>query len=368
MRLFQCQVCGQLLYFENTACQHCGHRVGYIPSRFALRAIEPSGSAWREVRGRGETGLRLCANAEIAECNWLVPENADTPFCAACRHNRTIPDLSMPENLAPWRVLEAAKRRLFYTLMRLGLPLATRMQNPQAGLAIDVLAETRSEPHVLTGHDEGLITIALKEGDEAERARRRTQLGELYRTPLGHFRHEIGHYYWDRLVRDGGWLDAYRGIFGDERADYAAALQAHYSRTDDGSWRQNFVSLYASSHPWEDFAETWAHYLHIVDTLEMAGAFGIAIHPALAQDPALQADIDIDPYGAADMKTVLEFWLPLTYAVNSLNRAMGQADLYPFVLTPAVVEKLDFVHRLVRQFGQLPAPEASQMAEPLVMT
>jgi hypothetical protein len=347
MRLFQCQVCGNLLYFENTACQCCGHRVGYMPRRFALRAIEPAGDAWREARG---TSLiwRLCANAESAACNWLVADDEGTAFCAACRHNRTIPDLAVAENLAPWRVLEAAKRRLFYTLIRLGLPLETRGQNPAHGLAFDFLAETPAVPHVLTGHEDGVITIALKEGDGAERERMRAQMGELYRTPLGHFRHEIGHYYWDILVRDGGRLDDFRALFGDERADYAAALAEHYNRADDGSWRAHHVSLYASSHPWEDFAETWAHYLHIVDTLEMAGAFGIAIHPALARDPALQADIDIDPYGAADMTKILEFWLPLTYAVNSLNRAMGQPDLYPFVLTPAVVEKLGFVHGLVR--------------------
>jgi hypothetical protein len=363
MRLFQCQVCGQLLYFENTACQRCGRRVGYIPNRFALRAVEPDDGAWREAGGRQDTRLRLCANADAALCNWLVEEGSDTPYCAACRHNRVIPDLDVAENVPPWRALEAAKRRLFYTLMRLGLPLATRAQDPNHGLAFDFLAETWTAPHVLTGHDEGLITIALKEGDEAERARTRAQMGELYRTPLGHFRHEIGHYYWDLLVRDGGRIDAFRDLFGDERVDYAAALQAHYNRDDDGAWRDHYVSLYASSHPWEDFAETWAHYLHIVDTLEMAGAFGIAIHPAMAQDPALQADIDIDPYRASDMTTILEFWLPLTYAVNSLNRAMGQSDLYPFVLTPQVVRKLDFVHHLVRQRGMR---DAAQEKAPLV--
>jgi hypothetical protein len=347
MRLFQCQVCNNLLYFENTACQCCGHRVGYMPRRFALRAIEPSSDAWREAPG-GDLVWRLCANAQTADCNWLVADDEFTPFCAACRHNRTIPDLDFADNLPPWRVLEAAKRRLFYTLMRLGLPIATRAEDPTHGLAFDFLAETRAAPHVLTGHEDGLITIALKEGDGAERERMRAQMGELYRTPLGHFRHEIGHYYWDILVRDGGRVGEFRALFGDERADYAAALAAHYRRSDDGNWRERHVSLYASSHPWEDFAETWAHYLHIVDTLEMAGAFGIAIHPKLARDPALQADIDIDPYGAADMTTILEYWLPLTYAVNSLNRAMGQPDLYPFVLTPLVVDKLSFVHCLVR--------------------
>jgi hypothetical protein len=350
MRLFQCQVCGQLLYFENTVCERCGHRVGYVPGRFSLRAVEPDGVGWREADSGGPR-LLLCGNAQAAECNWLVPADEDEAFCAACRHNRVIPDLSVPANVASWRVLEAAKRRLFYTLMRLGLTPETQAQDPQRGLAFDFLAETPAAPHVLTGHEDGLITIALKEADEAERARMRLQMGELYRTPLGHFRHETGHYYWDRLVRDAGRLDAFRAVFGDERADYAAALRAHYNRYDDGSWREAYVSLYAGSHPWEDFAETWAHYLHIVDTLEMAGAFGIAIRPALAEDTALRAEIDFDPYAASGMAAILRAWLPLTYAVNSLNRAMGQADLYPFVLTQGVVRKLEFVHLLVRQAG-----------------
>ncbi len=351
MRLFKCQCCEQLLYFENHQCERCGHRLGYEPSRLTMLALEADGDDWREAGITNGPRYRVCANADPVYCNWLVPADSETPYCVACRHNRTVPDLNFPENIPPWRALEAAKRRLFYALMRLNLPLRTRSEDPVHGLAFDFLAESAAKPHVLTGHEDGLITIALKEGDEAERERTRIQMGELYRTPLGHFRHEIGHHFWDLLVRDGGQLDGFRELFGDERADYASALQAHYNRQDDGSWRHNFVSLYASSHPWEDFAETWAHFLHILDTMEMAGAFGIAIHPRLARDPGLQADIDFDPYVTAEMSDILEGWLPLTYAVNSLNRTMGQPDLYPFVLTPSVVRKLAFIHCLVRRGG-----------------
>ncbi len=386
MRLFKCQCCEQLLYFENTSCERCGHRLGYDPARFTLRAMEPDGNDWREAGVDGAfasdapafdvpafdvPAFRFCANAERIGCNWLVETGSATPFCAACRHNHIIPDLHLPENLPPWRALEAAKRRLFYSLMRLRLPLRTRAEDPAHGLAFDFLAETSAAPHVLTGHENGLITIALKEGDDAERERVRQQMGELYRTPLGHFRHEVGHHFWDLLVRDGGALEAFRALFGDEREDYAAALQAHYARGDDGAWRDSFVSLYASSHPWEDFAETWAHYLHIVDTLEMAQAFGIEIHPLLAHDPALQTEIRQDPYMAAQngagMDAILQAWLPLTYAVNSLNRTMGQPDLYPFVLNPPVVEKLGFIHRLMggdinRQAGAA-APERAALQD-----
>jgi hypothetical protein len=347
MRLFTCQNCSQLLYFENSACTRCHATLGYMPHDFTMRAIEPDGDFWRELNSDAPERYVLCANSADAGCNWLVPANDASRFCVACQHNHTIPDLSVPENVTPWRILEAAKRRLFYGLMRLCLPLTTRVEDPAHGLAFDFPAEAASGPKVMTGHDNGLITIALKEGDDAERQRMQKQMGELYRTPLGHFRHEIGHYYWDVLVRDGGRLDAFRALFGDERADYAAALQAHYARGDDGSWRESFVSLYASSHPWEDFAETWAHYMHIIDTLEMAGAFGVVVNPGLARDPGMRAEVDFDPYRAADMQAVVDTWLPLTYAVNSLNRAMGQPDLYPFILPQPVMAKLDFIHGLM---------------------
>jgi hypothetical protein len=349
MRLFKCPFCGQMLYFENTRCENCGHTLGYDPVTACMRALEQDGAAWTDAAGAEPAGTwRFCANAGQEACNWLIPAESDATYCTACRHNHMIPDLTQTENLLRWRALEAAKHRLFYTLLRLDLPLATRAEDPVHGLAFDFLAETPAQPKVLTGHDDGLITIALKEGDDAERERMREQMGELYRTPLGHFRHEVGHHYWDLLVRDTPFLEPFRALFGDEREDYAEALRKHYSRTPLPGWQENFVSIYATSHAWEDFAETWAHYLHIVDTLEMASSFGISIHPRLTRDPVLQAEIDFDAYREQDMAVIVDAWLPLAFAVNSLNRSMGQPDLYPFVLSPRVVEKLGFIHDLVR--------------------
>jgi hypothetical protein len=349
MRLFKCPSCGQMLYFENVRCENCGHTLGYDSATSCMRALEQDGELWGDADGQ----WRFCTNAGQQACNWLIPADSTDTLCAACRHNHVIPDLSAPENLTRWRALESAKHRLFYTLMRLGLPLATRTEDPDHGLAFDFLAETPAQPKVLTGHDDGLITIALKEGDDTERERMREQMGEVYRTPLGHFRHEVGHHYWDLLVRDTAFLEPFRALFGDERADYAEALKAHYARTQKVGWQEYFVSVYATSHPWEDFAETWAHYLHIVDTLEMAASFGVSIHPKLTRDPVLQADIAFDPYVEEDMAVIVDAWLPLAFAVNSLNRSMGHADLYPFVLSPAVIKKLGFVHDLVR--GRVPA-------------
>ncbi len=343
MRLFKCPACAQLLYFENTRCVQCGHRLGYDPAAFMLRALEEDGELWSDPAG----GWKFCANAGQDACNWLLPSNWTENYCLACRHNHIIPDLADPDHVSAWRALESAKHRLFYALTRLKLPLATRTEDPDHGLAFDFLAETPAQPRVLTGHDDGLITIALKEGNDVERERMRSEMGELYRTPLGHFRHEIGHHYWDLLVRNTAYLEQFRRYFGDETQNYEEALRTHYEREPQPGWQENFVSLYATSHAWEDFAETWAHYLHIVDTLEMASSFGVGIHPKLGRDPAMQADINFDPYEEPSMEVILEAWLPLSFAVNSLNRSMGQADFYPFVLSAKVMEKLGFIHHLV---------------------
>jgi hypothetical protein len=273
MKLFECQACGQLLYFENTRCERCGHNLGYLPDSALLSAlVREGGDRWRPLATR-EGLFRFCANAGYDACNWLVPAEGGQAFCSACRHNRTIPDLGSPENLLRWQRLETAKHRLIYGLLRLGLPLVSKFEDPGAGLAFDFLADgagPEETPQVVTGHARGLITINVAEADDVERERARQDMAEPYRTLLGHFRHEVGHYYWERLVQDGLWLDAFRTLFGDERQDYGACLQVHHAEGPPLDWRERFVSGYASAHPWEDFAETWAHYLHIVDTLETA--------------------------------------------------------------------------------------------------
>ena len=361
MKLFECQSCRQVVYFENTHCERCHHQLGYLPSAAMLYALEPDGNAWRTL-GPDKSAVRFCDNAAHGACNWLLPADAPDAFCPACRHNRTIPDLSIPENLSRWQRLELAKHRLFYSLLRLRLPMRTRTEDPQHGLVFDFVGDSPepSAPRILTGHDDGVITIALAEADDAERERRRTQMHEPYRTLLGHFRHEVGHYFWDVLIRDGGRLDACRAIFGDDSLDYDAALKTHYEQGAPANWQENYVSAYASTHAWEDWAETWAHYLHIVDTVEMASAFGIHVQPRITRDETMSADINIDPYRSASMQEIVDAWLPLTFAVNNLNRAMGNADLYPFVLSPAVVTKLGFVHDLVVQ----QAADAASREEP----
>jgi hypothetical protein len=347
MKLFSCQNCGNVLYFENRACGRCGHALGYAPEQQLLRILDQNG---QRVQAGDRKRRVLCANAVQDGCNWLVPEDQTGGYCIACRHNGTVPDLTMPQNVALWRQLELAKHRLFYSLLRWRLPLRTRGEDPQHGLIFNFLADTPSQK-IMTGHENGIITIALSEADDIEREGRRYAMGEPYRTLLGHFRHEIGHHYWDLLVRDSGMLPACRKLFGDDRDDYQEALQRHYENGAPPDWQQYFVSADASLHPWEDFAETWAHYLHIVDTLEMAGSFGIRLDPIIGASEGLAAQIDFDSYAVADFQRIIDAWLPFVFAMNNVSRAIGARDMYPFILAPPVVEKLDFVHNLVRRVG-----------------
>jgi hypothetical protein len=346
MKLFECQKCSQLLYFENTSCESCGSRLGYLRAPETLSVVEPDGGLWLAA-AEPSRRYRFCANAEYDACNWLVDSEQPSSYCAACRHNQTVPDLSIPDNVARWRKLEFAKHRLMYSLLKLELPLATRAEDPD-GLAFDFLVPGAAGPDgtvrpVMTGHANGLITIDLAEADDAVRERMRSEMGEAYRTVLGHFRHEIGHYYWDRLIANTVRIEKFRETFGDERRDYAEALKQHYADGPPADWQNNFVSAYASSHPWEDFAETWAHYFHMIDTLESARAFGLSVRPRLAAAAQLATTINFDPHHAT-VEPIIDAWTGLSIAVNEINRSMGLPDLYPFVLTSAVAGKLTFVH------------------------
>jgi len=361
MKLFECQNCGQPLYFENTKCESCGARLGYLPREATVTALRPAGdSTWHALAKRGMR-YKFCANAAHDVCNWLIPAHEAEHFCVACRHNRTIPNLSDPENLRRWRLIEIAKHRLFYTLLKLRLPLDARSKDA-AELTFDFLdpGAAPAGPPIMTGHAAGVITLNVAEADDAERERMRGTMGELYRTLLGHFRHEIAHYYWDRLIADTPNLEPFRQIFGDERQDYQQALQNYYANGAPANWTEHFISAYASSHPWEDFAETWAHYFHMADTLETANAFGLVVKPKLSKGMA--ARIDFDPLHA-ELDRIIESWLPLTFAVNSLNRSMGIPDLYPFVLNPQVIGKLSFIHECIRaQAGRKAEPAGGMRA------
>jgi hypothetical protein len=327
MRVFTCD-CGASVFFDNSQCLSCGRELGFAPDVLAMVSLgELRGGTFETSGGR----YLKCANyVEQGVCNWLVSEHDEGELCQACRLNHVIPDLSLPENRQLWLEVEKAKRRLVYSLNQLGLPLLSKDDDAESGLSFDIKANVGDE-RVLTGHADGLITLNLSEADAAEREKMRLAMKERYRTLLGHFRHEIGHYYWDRLVRDGDRLDDFRALFGDETEDYTAALRRHYAAPPDPGYAESFISHYAASHPWEDFAETFAHYLHMVDTLETAQQFGFAA-PAAPQD----------------FETLMSEWYRLSVALNSLNRSMGLPDAYPFAISPLVKQKLGFVHELIQ--------------------
>lgn len=358
MQLFFCQNCGNAVHFENDLCLGCGLRLGFLEDRFEMATLESDGSFWT-TRFPGTTRYKDCRNAREAVCNWVLPAESPHDLCEACRHNLTIPDLSVPGNRVRWHRIELAKRYVFRSLLRWRLPMPTKAEDQESGLAFAFLSDVErpdgTTEMVKTGHDNGLVTINIAEADDAERERRRILMGESYRTLVGHFRHELAHYFWDRLVRDTDWLEPCRALFGDERADYGEALVRHYRNGAPAGWQNRFITAYASSHPWEDFAETWAHYVHMVDALETARSYGIAVRRA-GRGVASVDPIRFEPYLAEDATVLVEAWIPMTVAVNSLNRSMGQPDLYPFVLSGPVVEKLQFVHRLIH--ARLDAVEA----------
>lgn len=349
MQTFHCDECSAVVFFENDRCLSCNARLAFLPEVMAVGSLQPAGDGmWRSSRpGACDAGYRLCANGvEFQLCNEAVPADTGSALCRWCLFTEVIPDLSLPENRGRWRKLNSAQRRLLHSLTRLGLDLRNRRQDPSTGLGFRFLADT-DEP-VLTGHHDGVITLNIAEADDPEREDRREKLGERYRTLLGHFRHEVGHYFWDRLIRDGGRLDAFRRRFGDEREDYAAALQRHYEVGPPADWQQRHISRYAASHPWEDWAESWAHYLHMTAVIETAAGCGLSLDPDHHRQPSVDpADLP-DEAGGGDFRLLASSWHAVSLVMNSLNRSIGLPDAYPFVLSDAVLDKLEFVHEVVR--------------------
>jgi hypothetical protein len=356
MKTFHCTHCQNLVFFENILCLNCERPLAYLPDRGVMAALEQDANGfWHtQIDGQRSDMYRLCANyVDHNVCNWAVPAVQEPEdgnlLCASCRLTRVIPDLTQSENKAAWYRLENAKRRLVYTLLRLRLPLAGKEVETNDGLAFEFL-EDSVEPNgdrkrAFTGHDNGLITINIAEADDVLREEQRKQQNEPYRTLLGHFRHEIGHYYWDRLIQDSSRLETFRGLFGDERMNYETALKIHYDKGPPANWESNFISAYATMHPWEDWAESWAHFLHMTDALETATAMGLSVRPERTDEPSLPPVTEAQH----NFDSMIEEWRALTYVLNNLSRGLGLLDSYPFVLSPKVIEKLRFINDTVVQ-------------------
>lgn len=352
---YRCK-CGLPVFFRNSLCLACKSVLGYEPDLAEVRALSP-GSAKGEWRIAGETTesgtYRRCANFDSpAGCNWLIPAGEPFTLCMSCRLNRTIPTLDDKDNCRYWRAIENAKRRLVAQLLSVGLPVKSKVEeDPEHGVMFDFLRSPPGGPRVMTSHGNGLITLNVEEADAAVREQTRSNLNEPYRTLLGHFRHEIGHYYWDRLIVDTPWHEKFRALFGDERQDYAAALRKNYEQGPPPDWHDRHISAYASVHPWEDWAECFAHYLHLVDSLDTAMGFGLT---------GDDIEMDVEPFKLEDLydpedsdaKRVLSLvnaWMELVTALNELARSMGHQDFYPFVMSRPVLRKLHFIQLVVKE-------------------
>jgi hypothetical protein len=315
VKAFRCRVCGHALHFENTACVSCGTVLGFAREE---RAIVPLADG------------HPCANRDLAGCPWLAP--APGALCSSCVLTRTRPADDDAVGLVQFVAAERAKRHLLVELDTLGFPVVGKDVDPEDGLAFDLLSSVADD--VTIGHADGVITIDLAESDPSHREAVRARLAEPYRTMLGHFRHEFGHYAEWQLVRGEDLMTRCRALFGDESADYGEALDRHYENGPPAGWEDRFVSSYATMHPFEDFAETWAHYLHICDAVETAREYGLT---AVGGVTAFSSFRDL----------VAGVWVPLSIALNQMNRSLGQPDLYPFALSGSVLDKLDFVATLL---------------------
>jgi hypothetical protein len=349
LNTFSCTQCRHPVFFENVTCENCSSALGFVPGERAMMAFEVNAEEpWRVAGRESGKAYRPCRNYRVENvCNWMVPTDSTDEYCASCQLTEIIPALNKPENKNHWYRLEQAKRRLIYSLQGLHLSLRSRKEDPAHGLAFQFLEDIAGTERVMTGHDNGLITLNVAEADDARREKMRTTMHEPYRTLLGHFRHEVGHYYWDILIDGSPWFDEFRKLFGNEQINYADSLSRHYNQGTPTDWANNFISAYASAHPWEDWAETWAHYLHIVDGLDTAAQWGVNLRP----NRATGASVNVASLArqADDFDALLvEQWLPLTCFLNCLNRSLGQPDAYPFTIASPVVDKLRFINRVIR--------------------
>ncbi len=345
MKRFDCVSCGFRISFEDDICENCGALLGFDAVSMSMVALQPARSALLFFKAGNQRHFgRYCRNHKYDACNWIVPVHEHgkeaSDFCRACQLNRTIPNLREPENLTSWREMERAKKRLVYSIQRFGLPLNGNFSHPR--IAFDFVR------NAMTGHSNGVITIDIRESDPVERERTRKHFNEPYRTLLGHLRHESGHYFWPLLLQSEHHLREFRKEFGDERLDYKTALLSYYKKGAAFNWHTNFVSAYASSHPLEDWAETWAHYLHMVSSIDTAESEGLEPKSPSVSEPGWRRQAR-DVYKEGSFPELLERWLTLTAAINSLTRNMGYTDFYPFLLSPPAKRKMAFVHHIIRE-------------------
>lgn len=321
--------CGNEIHFENTYCNVCHGEIGFIPELQQLQKLDAL------------SPYKTCQHRNLLNCNWQIHNKDNNPQCIACRLTRTIPNLANHKNLQRWSKLEATKRRAFYMLLKLQLPIPDRSDDAiKSSLIFDFLEDKRSNKFseadlIYTGHHNGIITINVAEADDSFRRQTQQEMKEAYRTLLGHFRHELGHFYWMQFQNSSEKISAFRQVFGDERNDYQIALKRFYRHGAISDWENHYISAYSSAHPLEDWAECWAHYLHILETLETAKAFGLINCQKLN----------------GNFADNLNAWMNFSVVLNALNRSLGVNDPYPFVINPSVEQKLHFIDDWIKSMN-----------------
>ncbi|MFP5486675.1 MAG: putative zinc-binding metallopeptidase, partial [Acidimicrobiia bacterium] len=296
-------------------------------------------AAFRHAEGDPTDGPTLwrCLNSAWG-CTWMLPADSGETWCRSCRLTRGRPDVDRPDAIEAWMLAEHAKRRLVHQLDELALPIEIVSEARPQGLVFDLVFLPGEGG--ITGHLDGVVTLDLAETDDLHRDRLRHRLGEPFRTVIGHLRHEIGHFYWDRLVGQSDDLKHFRRLFGDERVDYAESVDRYYAHAGAAWDRTRFVTGYAAAHPLEDWAETFAHYLHILDAVDTAVA-----HDLVPDDSA--TILVTDAVGTLELVDILSAWRPINSAVNAIAETLGVPAVYPFDPADAVVDKLAFVHAQV---------------------
>lgn len=364
MKNFSCG-CGATVYFESNHCVACKSELGWCLSCNTLRSIAADANDQYHC-GEPTCGkpLSKCHNYATEQvCNRCVETEAigeGQILCNYCKYNETIPDLSIKGNREKWHRIELAKRRLLYTLDLLGLPYGTAAENFPVPLSFDFKGDATQKrtlwfnmnkvEQVYTGHASGKVTINIREADNVERERARMSFGEAHRTIIGHFRHEMGHYFWDVLVKNQCEAECV-AVFGDHfDPDYGTALEIYYQNGAKENWKKNYISGYATMHPWEDFAESFATYLDMISVLD------IAFHAdeLYAVEPTQASFADISKH-----------YSKLGLLLNEMNRAMGLLDLVPEVHTAGILKKVEFIHDLLSNAASYPRQAAdSQLSVP----
>jgi hypothetical protein len=354
MKVFHCNQCSSQVYFENTVCGVCQAYLLFVPSQMQMAAASMPANADLSATANGgsmqQLGLKPCAQRQFAaQCNWALPTQAPEADCISCQLTRLAASAPVTQNWLRWQLAEAAKRRLLFTLLSLRVPFAPKQSATDAfGLAFEWKVPMANTP-VITGHADGVITLNLQEADDDKRESTRVAFAEPLRSVLGHLRHELSHHLQQRFVTTPDLVARFRELFGDERQPYAPALQHHYQNGPPADVSQRFISAYASAHPWEDWAETCAHYLLMVDAVETADAWGLHLDPGVGlATTAGQTRSDLGlPMQAEDL--VFGHWLPVARFLNAMARSLGSRDSYPFVIPTPVLDKLRFVQDVLQR-------------------